>query len=122
MAKMAAVGFLSALGRLIPLAARLALGLGIALTVAISAFSVYSQLVAAHVTDRTVERADATATANRDVVRLTALVLSQSAVVENISQQIKIHDDGVKAATAARPKAAMQIIGIPPVKAALSNA
>ncbi len=109
-AKIAAVGFLSALGRLIPLPVQVALALGIALTSSINAFSVYSQLVAAHVTDRTVAQADAAAVANRDVVRLTALVISHRAAVENISQQIRAHDDAVAKATAARPKAAMQII------------
>jgi hypothetical protein len=109
-AKMAAVGFLSAMGRLMPPLVWLALGLGIALTAAINVFSVYSQLVAAHVTDHTVEQADAAANATRDVVRLEATVMMQRRAVDDVRRQIEAHDAAVKAEITAKPKAATRIM------------
>ncbi len=109
-AKMAAVGFLAAMGRLMPLLVRLALAFGIALTAFINAFSVYSQLVAAHVTDHTVAQVNAAAVASGEVMRLEATVLLQRRTVDDVRRQIEAHGAAVAAEISAKPKAATRIM------------
>jgi hypothetical protein len=71
---------------------------------------VYSQLVAAHVTDHTVAQADAAANAIRDVMRLEVTVLLQRHAVDDVRRQIEAHDAAAAAEISAKPKAATRIM------------
>ncbi len=87
--KIAAAGFLAAQWRSVVPLWRLVL-IGLIITAAcINGLGVYSQLMAAHVSDGTVKAADTAAAADREVVRLEAAVLRQRVVVGDVKQRIK---------------------------------
>jgi hypothetical protein len=108
--KIAAVGFLAGHWRSVSLLWLLVLMMFVIGAAAINAMGVYSQLVAAHISDRALATADTAAIAERKQSELAIMIQAQQGMVADVDRRIALMDGAVERATAAgKTKTAMQI-------------